>query len=178
MDKFVPLPLPYYFAILLPHSHGMGVKIEEYELTCNCNYRLYNVTFETSVTRSASTVSAWINKIEIANESRLHRLIVGLDVEWRPNFNPIRIASDEKKLWEDYGLQVSNTVDLREWAPAELNEKRLLKAGLRYLGKEVAGIEIAKPKSVTVSDWDQRWLTSKQICYACLDAGRLLSAWY
>lgn len=68
---------------------------------------------------------------------------------------------------------MSNTVDLREWAPAELNEKRLLKAGLRYLGKEVAGIEIAKPKSVTVSDWDQRWLTSKQICYACLDAGRL-----
>lgn len=85
MDKFVPLPLPYYFVILLPHSHGMGVKIEEYELTC----RLYNVTFETSVTRSASTVSAWINKIEIANESRLHRLIVGLDVEWRPNFNPV-----------------------------------------------------------------------------------------
>lgn len=88
------------------------------------------------------------------------------------------------KLWEDYDLEVSNVVDLREWAAEELNKKKLLNSGLKYLGKKIAGIEIEKPKSVTTSAWDQRWLSRKQICYACIDAyisfevGRVLSAWY
>ncbi|XP_049389368.1 Werner Syndrome-like exonuclease [Solanum stenotomum] len=215
----------------------MDVQLIEYELACNCNYRLYNVILdeddteiETSVTVDPSTVSSWIKKIETENGSRLHRLIVGLDIEWRPNFNPVAdrnpvatiqlcvgesciiyqvlhsnhiprrlrnflnnddyrfvgvgIRSDVDKLWEDYDLEVSNVVDLREWAAEELNKKKLLNKGLKYLGKKIAGIEIEKPKSVTTSAWDQRWLSRKQICYACLDAyisfevGRVLSAWY
>ncbi|MCD9646069.1 hypothetical protein HAX54_035593 [Datura stramonium] len=213
----------------------MVVRLAEYELACKCNYKLYDVILddteiETSVTLDPSTVSSWIKKTEISNESRLHRLIVGLDIEWRPNFNSaaernpvatiqlcvgnscliyqiihspyiprrlrnflknddyrfvgVGISSDVDKLWEDYGLEVSNTVDLREWAAEELNKKKLLNAGLQDLGKKIVGIEIEKPKKVTTSAWDQRWLSSKQICYACLDAylsfeiGRLLSAWY
>lgn len=213
----------------------MAVKLTEYELTCNCDYKLYDVILddteiETTVTVDPFTVSAWIRKTETENESRLHRLIVGLDIEWRPNFtsgagrNPVAtvqlcvgnsciiyqiihsahiprrlrnflknddyrfvgvgIRSDVDKLWEDYGLDVSNTVDIREWAAVELNKKKLLDSGLKDLGKKIAGIEIEKPKSVTTSAWDQRWLSRKQICYACLDAyisfqvGRVLSAWY
>ncbi|XP_009782298.2 3'-5' exonuclease-like [Nicotiana tabacum] len=170
--------------------------------------------------------------MEILNESRLHRLIVGLDIEWKPNFNSSAVAaqnpvatiqlcvgnycliyqilhspkiprrlrnflqnddyrflgvgikSDVKKLWDDYGLDVLNTVDLREWAAVELEKKDLRTAGLKDLVKEIVGKEIVKPKSVTMSDWDQRRLSPKQICYACLDAylsfevGRILSAWY
>ncbi|XP_055814871.1 3'-5' exonuclease-like [Solanum dulcamara] len=207
----------------------MAVKLTEYELACNCNYKLYDVVLddteiETTVTADPSVVSSWIKRIEIENGSRLHRLIVGLDIEWRPNFNPVAtiqlcvgdyciiyqiihsnniprrlrkflknddyrfvgvgIRSDVDKLWEDYGLEVSNTVDLREWAAEELNKKKLLNSGLKGLGKKIAGIEIEKPKNVTTSAWDRRWLSRKQICYACLDAylsfevGRVLSAWY
>ncbi|XP_016498347.1 3'-5' exonuclease-like [Nicotiana tabacum] len=212
----------------------MNVKIREYELTCKCPHKLYevmldDVEIETAVTHDPGSVSAWIKKIEISNESRLHRLIVGLDIEWLPNFtatanNPVAtiqlcvgkscliyqilhstkiprrlrnflqnddyrfvgvgIKSDVKKLWDDYGVDVLNTVDLREWAAVELEKKELRTAGLKDLAKEIVGIEIVKPKSVTMSAWDQRWLSPKQICYACLDAylsfevGRLLSAWY
>ncbi|XP_055816355.1 3'-5' exonuclease-like [Solanum dulcamara] len=213
----------------------MAVKLTEYELDCKCDYKLYDVILddteiETTVTLSPSTVSSWINRTEILNESRLHRLIVGLDIEWRPNFKSgagrnhvatvqlcvgnscliyqiihstyiprrlrnflnsddyrfvgVGIHCDVDKLWEDYELEVSNTVDLREWASVELDKKKLINSGLKDLGKEIAGIEIEKPKSVTISAWDQRWLSPNQICYACLDAylsfqvGRVLSAWY
>ncbi|XP_009775108.1 3'-5' exonuclease-like [Nicotiana tabacum] len=213
----------------------MTVKINEYELTCQCQYKLYDVilddeiVIETTVTHDPAIVSSWIDKTEILNESRLHRLIVGLDIEWRPNFtagqnNPaatiqlcvgkscliyqiihsaniprrlrqflqketyefvgVGIESDVKKLNHDYGLLVSKKVDLRKWAAAELKKKELLTAGLKDLVKKIVGKEIVKPKSVTMSAWDQRRLSPKQICYACLDAylsfeiGRILSAWY
>ncbi|MCE3216557.1 hypothetical protein HAX54_006881 [Datura stramonium] len=212
----------------------MSVTIRDYELTFN-SHKLYDVCLddteiETLVTRDPAMVFSWIDNTENLNESRLHRLIVGIDVEWRPNFIPsagqnpvatlqlcvgkscliyqiihapnipwrlrnflnnddyrfvgVGIDSDAKKLWDDYGLQVANRVDLREWAAEELENENLRSAGLRNLVKEIVGTEICKPKSVTLSAWDQRWLSLDQICYACLDAylsflvGRLLSSWY
>ncbi|TMW94409.1 hypothetical protein EJD97_010347 [Solanum chilense] len=213
----------------------MDVQLIECKLTCNCNHRIYNVILddteiETRVTVDPCSVASWIRKIETQNRSRLHRLIVGLDIEWRPKSNPVAdrnpvatiqlcvgkscliyqvlhsrhiprrlrhflnnddytfvgvgIDRDVDKLWEDYNLEVSDIVDLREWAAEELNKKKLLNSGLKHLGRKIAGIEIEKPKSVTTSDWDERWLSREQICYACLDAyisfevGRVLSAWY
>ncbi|XP_059307794.1 3'-5' exonuclease-like [Lycium ferocissimum] len=212
----------------------MSVTIKDYQLTFN-SHKLYDVCLndteiETIVTRDPSMVCSWIDNTEIQNQCRLHRLIVGIDVEWRPNFNPgarqnpvatlqlsvgktcliyqiihapnipwrlrnflnnddyrfvgVGIEIDAKKLWDDYGLQVLNKVDLREWAAEELDNENLCNAGLRDLVKEIVGTEIYKPKNVTLSAWDQRWLTHEQICYACLDAylsfevGRLLSSWY
>lgn len=55
-----------------------------------------DVSFETWVTRCPATVEKWIRGTENRNHRRLHRLIVGLDIEWRPNTryredNPVAI---------------------------------------------------------------------------------------
>ncbi|XP_055817418.1 3'-5' exonuclease-like [Solanum dulcamara] len=206
----------------------MNVKIRDHQLTFN-SHKLYDVfindkEIETLVTRDPAKVCSWIDNTEASNQSRLHRLIVGIDIEWRPGQNPVAtlqlcvgkscliyqiihapsipwrfrnflnnddyrfvgvgIEEDAKKLLNDYGIEVSNKVDLREWAAEELENENLRRFGLKKLVKQIVGIEIYKPKCVTLSAWDERWLSLDQICYACLDAylsfevGRLLSCWY
>lgn len=54
-------------------------------------YEVYDVNFfgnniRTVVTHLPSVVDSWIAEIEIVHRRRLHRLIVGLDLEWRPSF--------------------------------------------------------------------------------------------
>lgn len=44
----------------------------------------------TLVTHSAAMVGTWIADIERIHRRRLHRLIVGLDVEWRPSYSYYR----------------------------------------------------------------------------------------
>lgn len=83
-------------------------------------------------------------------------------------FVGVGIGSDVEKLVEDYGLSVRNTVDLRNLAAEKLGIRK--NAGLKNLVKEVLGKEINKPEIVTRSEWDNQWLTSDQVQYACLDA--------
>ncbi|KAJ9555003.1 hypothetical protein OSB04_009617 [Centaurea solstitialis] len=56
----------------------------------------YDVPFETWVTSCPYKAEKWIRGVENWNHNRLHRLIVGLDIEWRPNTkrgeqNPVAI---------------------------------------------------------------------------------------
>ncbi|KAJ9555012.1 hypothetical protein OSB04_009626 [Centaurea solstitialis] len=76
------------FAII---CHGYRDGVTEYDVIVDDD-----VSFKTSVTRSPSKVKKWIIGIENRNHRRLHRLIVGLDIEWRPNTergeqNPVAI---------------------------------------------------------------------------------------
>ncbi|CAO2198224.1 unnamed protein product [Urochloa humidicola] len=53
----------------------------------------YTVTFEgnaitTTVTTSGEAVADWIDEIQSVHRRRLHKLVVGLDVEWRTLFGP------------------------------------------------------------------------------------------
>lgn len=96
-------------------------------------------------------------------------------------FVGVRIGSDVGKLRDDYGLEVRRTVDLGWLAARELRKRQLRNAGLVNLAREVIGKEFAKPRSVTLSNWDD-WLSEDQIQYACVDAfvsfeiGRCLNA--
>ncbi|KAL6997685.1 exodeoxyribonuclease I [Sarracenia purpurea var. burkii] len=47
---------------------------------------LFNDRIQTLVTDTPALVESWISDIESFHSRRLHRLIVGLDVEWRPNY--------------------------------------------------------------------------------------------
>ena len=54
---------------------------------------VYSVMFEggaitTTVTSSGASVKAWVDEVLSVHRRRLHDLIVGLDVEWRPLFGP------------------------------------------------------------------------------------------
>ncbi|KAK9290825.1 hypothetical protein L1049_009003 [Liquidambar formosana] len=197
----------------------MTISIVDHELPDD-THNLYDVTFfndeiHTLVTRSPSMVDSWISDVENLHRHMLHRLIVGLDVEWRPSFsrsieNPVAIIqlcvarkcliyqlihspgapqslvdflrkanytfvgvgidSDVEKLLGDYGFGVSNAVDLRVLAADGLGMKELRNSGIKNLAKEVLGREIEKPKRVTMSRWDNEWLTPAQVQYACVDA--------
>jgi ribonuclease D len=53
---------------------------------------VYNVQFHghaiaTTVTSSGDAVDDWLHEIRAVHRRRLHKLVVGLDVEWRPTFS-------------------------------------------------------------------------------------------
>ncbi|KAI9159774.1 hypothetical protein LWI28_001807 [Acer negundo] len=209
----------------------MSISIVDHELPYD-SHNIYDVNFYddqilTLVTHTPSIVDSWISEIERIHRRRLHHLVVGFDVEWRPNFhrnqdNPVAtlqlcvgrrclifqlihapniprslvnfllnqnytfvgvgIDKDVEKLEEDYNMRVGNTVDLRGLAAYCLEMVGLRNAGLKGLAREVLGLEISKPKSITMSRWDYQWLSAAQIQYACVDAfvsfeiGRMLNA--
>ncbi|XP_055809010.1 3'-5' exonuclease-like [Solanum dulcamara] len=183
-------------------------------------YQLYDVYFHsdqilTTVTSDPDVVTNWINGIEYIHRRRLNRLIVGLDVEWRPNFNRyqkfpvatlqlcvgrrclifqliycryipdaltdfllnpcyvfvgVGVANDAEKLEEDYELYVQNTVDLRPLAANVYNSSNLRNAGLKTLCQVVLGREMEKQRHITMGRWDNEWLDTDQVQYACVDA--------
>ncbi|CAL4974916.1 unnamed protein product [Urochloa decumbens] len=55
--------------------------------------KLYTVMFEgdaisTTVTSSGDAVKRWLDEVLYVHRRRLHKLVVGLDVEWRPALGP------------------------------------------------------------------------------------------
>ncbi|XP_057770456.1 3'-5' exonuclease-like [Salvia miltiorrhiza] len=101
----------------------------------------------------------------------------------RYTFVGIGIAADLEKLEEDYEFGFNtNTVDLRELAAARYERRDLKNSGLKSLAALVLGKDVQKPKSITMSRWDNQWLTPTQVRYACVDAfvcfeiGRVLNA--
>ena len=79
------------------------------------------------------------------------------------------ILQDVKKLNKDTGLKCIGLVDTQKLAK-EVGVSKSKKLGLKALAKCLLGIELAKPKSVTRSNWENFPLTVKQINYAALDA--------
>ncbi|KAK3164981.1 hypothetical protein QOZ80_1AG0027370 [Eleusine coracana subsp. coracana] len=95
-------------------------------------------------------------------------------------FAGVEVGGDFKRLYEDYGFEVTNTVELKSVAAEVLCRPELKQAGLKTLTREVMGVLIDKPKRVTMSRWDAYRLSQEQVDYACIDAftsyevGRLL----
>ncbi|XP_028215188.1 uncharacterized protein LOC114397321 [Glycine soja] len=97
-------------------------------------------------------------------------------------FVGVGIREDVEKLLKDYNLNVVNVRDLRSFAAEKLGDLGLKRAGLKSLALRGMGLEVAKPKRVTRSRWDNPWLTAEQVQYAAVDAflsyetGRRLSS--
>ncbi|GKE49438.1 Werner syndrome-like exonuclease [Tanacetum coccineum] len=85
-------------------------------------------------------------------------------------FVGVGIESDVEKLIGDYNLSVGKMLDLRVLASEVYGVKELKNSGIKDLGFRVLGREIKKPKSVTMSRWDNEWLVPTQVQYACVDA--------
>ncbi|XP_044179707.1 uncharacterized protein LOC122961180 [Acropora millepora] len=79
------------------------------------------------------------------------------------------ILQDVTKLKKDTGLKCIGLVDTQKLAK-EVGMLESQKLGLKSLAKYLLGIELEKPKSVTMSNWENFPLTVKQIHYAALDA--------
>lgn len=82
------------------------------------------------------------------------------------------IKTDLDKLANEYGIGGhASYVDLGYLA-ADLHYKddSLKNVGLKRLARDVLGKDMEKPKYVTISRWDNRYLRADQVQYACIDA--------
>ncbi|CAL5224331.1 g7002 [Coccomyxa viridis] len=78
-------------------------------------------------------------------------------------------AADENKARSSFGLGRKNFglfYDAQKIA-AQLSYSRF---GLGRLCEAILGLDLPKPKHVTMSDWEQKALSQQQIVYAALDA--------
>ncbi|KAK1608904.1 hypothetical protein QYE76_032577 [Lolium multiflorum] len=169
---------------------------------------------KTTVTSSGTAVERWLQEIRCMYRWVYHKLIVGLDVEWRPSYsrvqNPaallqlcvgrrclifqllhadyipdalaefladrsfrfvgVAVQGDANLLSKDHHLQVANTIDLRGLAADRMQMPRLRQAGLKGIASAVMGVNIEKPRNVTMGPWDAYELSEEQIEYACIDA--------
>ncbi|XP_022015076.1 Werner syndrome ATP-dependent helicase homolog, partial [Helianthus annuus] len=85
-------------------------------------------------------------------------------------FTVVGIKSDVGKLVEDYNLVVARIAELTTLAANAYGVRKFKYAGLKSLTEEVLGKEVLKPKRITMSRWDNQWLTRPQVAYACIDA--------
>ena len=85
-------------------------------------------------------------------------------------FVGVGVAADAARLWNDQGLNVANAVDLAEVAAEETGRRDLRNAGLKAIASVVMGVDLDKPEEVRLGRWDDYYLTTQQIKYACIDA--------
>ncbi|KAL0383398.1 UNVERIFIED_CONTAM: hypothetical protein Scaly_0627100 [Sesamum calycinum] len=184
----------------------MVIDIEDHDLPCHTP-NTYNVFFFddiifTTVTHDPDIVSDWISEIK-----SVHRrsLIVGHDVEWRPpspantktpsppsSSASATAASSTSSSTSPTSRNPSSISSPTKISPSlggageegggMYDRKELKNAGLKGLSSFVLRRELEKPQRVTMSRWDNRWLTADQVQYACVDAfvsfeiGRILNA--
>jgi len=87
----------------------------------------------------------------------------------------VGVRDDSIKLAESWGIEVLGRTELVDYA----NELKALEGtafagrspGLRSLAEIfLDGLELSKPKKITMSDWSQQCLSDRQSMYAALDA--------
>ncbi|XLR12849.1 Werner Syndrome-like exonuclease [Arachis ipaensis] len=88
-----------------------------------------------------------------------------------PNFKfvGVGIENDIKRLKSDYGLECKNGIDLATFA-GEKCDQNYSSRGLKFLAKELVGLDMKKSKDICTSEWKSKELTKDQIEYACIDA--------
>ncbi|KAK9291616.1 hypothetical protein L1049_019565 [Liquidambar formosana] len=84
-------------------------------------------------------------------------------------FVGIEVGDDIAKLKDEYGLECSNSADIRVLAMRRW-PGRFRRPGLKDLALEVTGLTMKKPKHVCMSNWEARVLNENQVEYACIDA--------
>ncbi|KAL5546811.1 hypothetical protein UlMin_006498 [Ulmus minor] len=85
-------------------------------------------------------------------------------------FVGVGIRNDVEKLLYDYGLFVRNWVEVRDLATIAYGDPNMRNTSLKNLAGTVLGMEIEKPRAITLGRWDKLDLDSEQVKYACVDA--------
>ncbi|KAK1429414.1 hypothetical protein QVD17_11623 [Tagetes erecta] len=103
--------------------------------------------FETLVTHNCCKVKEWITETENKNQRRLHRLIVGLDVEWRPNtitgeVNPVAILQ----------LFVGKRCLIYQFLQGVHEIPKVLKKFLKNINYTFVGVGIEQDKQKLIRD--------------------------
>ncbi|PHT95986.1 hypothetical protein T459_03868 [Capsicum annuum] len=142
-----------------------------------------------TVTKNSTVVNDWILQTVHAHHRRLHKLLVGLDIEWLPartvtlsrssssaycsnSYTKTQFQDSEVQVCWGRGerLFVANTVELNGLELSVYGEEVYGKMGLKRMAKEVLGKVMEKPLNVTLSKWDAEELVHEQVEYAAIDA--------
>ncbi|KAF2291797.1 hypothetical protein GH714_035648 [Hevea brasiliensis] len=78
-------------------------------------------------------------------------------------YTGVRISGDTKKLYKDYDLETSCEADIASLAAQAFDHKDFKRSGLKTLVETIIGEELEKPKRVTMSNWDAKYLTPAQV---------------
>jgi len=84
-------------------------------------------------------------------------------------FVGVGVMNDIDMLKKNYGLDCNTGTDLVKFAKKKWPEK-ITSGSLKYLAKELVGLEMEKSKAVVTSDWKAKELNEAQVQYACIDA--------
>ncbi|CAJ1931951.1 unnamed protein product [Sphenostylis stenocarpa] len=84
-------------------------------------------------------------------------------------FAGVGVMNDMNMLEKNYGLKCNKGIDVAVLAKKRW-PNRISSASLKYLAKELLGLEMEKSKAVCTSDWKSKKLTETQVEYACIDA--------
>ncbi|KAF5190352.1 Exonuclease 3'-5' domain-containing protein [Thalictrum thalictroides] len=106
---------------------------------------------------------------QIFNTDYIPEEIVEFLADTRNTFVGVAIEDDVRLLKQDYGLTVSNILDLRYLAARKLNSSLYEKSGLKSLAKEFLHVELEKSWQIH-RNWRATCLTKAQIEYASRDA--------
>ncbi|PIA62846.1 hypothetical protein AQUCO_00200694v1 [Aquilegia coerulea] len=106
---------------------------------------------------------------QIYNTDYIPEELVKFLEDTRNTFVGVAIKDDVRLLQEDYGLKVSNILDLRSLAAHKLNSSLYEKSGLKSLAKEFLHVELEKSYKIHYN-WRADRLNKAQIEYASRDA--------
>ncbi|XP_029130621.1 Werner Syndrome-like exonuclease isoform X2 [Cajanus cajan] len=84
-------------------------------------------------------------------------------------FVGVGVINDLNMLKSDYGLESNKGIDISHLAK-QIWPDRISSMGLKYLAKELVGLDMKKSKEVCTSEWKTKDLTRDQIEYASIDA--------
>jgi hypothetical protein len=82
----------------------------------------------------------------------------------------VGILDDLKKLRKDFNVPYKQYVDIGTAAKRSRNNSGLRKFGLAGLTKQYFNVNLVKPKSISMSNWETYTLSDEQISYAAYDA--------
>ncbi|XP_057444582.1 uncharacterized protein LOC130736817 [Lotus japonicus] len=82
----------------------------------------------------------------------------------------VGVQLDTKMLENDHWLMCNKGIDVATLAKKHWPGRFSSSPGLQLLAKELANLDMKKPKDVRMSKWESKELTKVQVEYACIDA--------
>lgn len=129
---------------------------------------------ERSPSNSAATLTLCINNFclvyQIIHSPYLNASLSNYLSNPNNRFVGVGAKEDIKKLLKNHDLHLANYVNLHSLAAYVLDDQEMLRGGINTLAERVLRKTVKKPHWVSMSRWDNPWLSAIQVKFATVDA--------